>query len=150
MNAEKTKNRKAPLSESVRYGLSNIEILEFNLKQINESDFNHEKLSGNLGVSGDYEEELSEVKVTINVRIEKNGENPKQIGNLKVMFSYYVDGLEKLEDEDGGILPKSMVDTFNAISISTTRGILFTKFQATILDNFILPLIDHTKLTSNY
>lgn len=141
------------MDKQIKYNLTGIEIIEFALSDIKEDEFSKDQLTGQLGIAGDYDEKNEKVIVTIHVVIEKvypKLKKPKKIGTLKVKYTYNVYGLEKIKDDDGGILPKSLVDIFNSISISTTRGILFTRFQATKLDNFILPLVDVSKIDVNY
>jgi hypothetical protein len=45
--------------------------------------------------------------------------------------------------------PESVVVTFNSITISTVRGLMFSQFKGTHLHTAILPIIDPTAFVKN-
>jgi hypothetical protein len=48
----------------------------------------------------------------------------------------------KLEADGKVNIPQSLIETFNIISISTTRGVMFSTFKGTFLHGAVLPIID--------
>lgn len=67
-----------------------------------------------------------------------------QLGHLKIAYSFEIDNFEDfLKETQANIkIPDEMLSLFNAITISTTRGIMFAQFRGTFLHNAILPIID--------
>jgi hypothetical protein len=45
-------------------------------------------------------------------------------------------------------IPKILLDTLNAISLSTTRGVMYSTFRGTFLHNAILPIIYPNQIES--
>lgn len=45
--------------------------------------------------------------------------------------------------------PDNILVTFNSISISTMRGLMFAQFKGTFLHNAILPIIDPGSFITN-
>jgi hypothetical protein len=39
-------------------------------------------------------------------------------------------------------IPQALIEVLNSISISTTRGVMFSTFKGTFLHNAVLPIID--------
>lgn len=60
---------------------------------------------------------------------------------------FYVPELETLNDyydkeTNSVFLPEPLILTLNSISISTLRGIIYSEFRGTFLQNATLPIID--------
>lgn len=70
------------------------------------------------------------------------------IAQLRLECSYQLFEYEKwlvAQPEDKrqpGVLPSGLAVTFNSISISTTRGVLYERLRGTPLQNLVLPVID--------
>ncbi len=137
----KKKNQK---ELSIEYWLSDIKILNFKLSEEDEGeeDAKNVNLKMNLSLNGDYNKEKKKVSITVLVIIHKDNEEETIIAELKVRYIYNIQNSDTLNENNEILLPKNLLDTFNKVSISTTRGILFTKFQATKIDDFIIPLIN--------
>jgi preprotein translocase subunit SecB len=54
-----------------------------------------------------------------------------------------------LEGSQEVSFPNNILVTFNSVSISTLRGLMFSQFKGTFLHNAILPIIDPTSLKKN-
>lgn len=67
-------------------------------------------------------------------------------GIVKVSFLYLVANLEEFQKKDSAEfdLPDSFITSLNSISLSTTRGIMFSHFKGTFLHNAILPIVNPT------
>ena len=72
-------------------------------------------------------------------------ENKDQLmGQLKSSCIYQVEKLRDHLDENSKSLklPDDFIITLNSVSISTTRGLMFSLFRGTFLHNAVLPIID--------
>ena len=71
------------------------------------------------------------------------------IGAFSFVFVFHVDNIEeltKLEEDNTVTISPALGNALAAITYSTSRGILMTRFQGTALNNFILPVINPNKL----
>ena len=145
------KEKKAKKSDSIlEYGLKEIQISKFSLNEIKEVNLEEDEIYMNLELSGDIVDEKNLVQIETSIIMSKViSEKMKKIAELKVIYFYEISNLRDLRENGDTYLPKNLINTLNAISISTTRGILFTKFQGTKVQKFILPLIDPTKFKIN-
>lgn len=130
---------------SIEYWLNEIKILTFELSESEDEFLDNQELKMNLSLDGDYNKE--EKKVTILVLVTIYKENKIDVAKLKVRYVFKINYNESLNDNNEVLLPENLLNTFNNVAVSTTRGILFTKFQATNIDNFILPLIKINKIS---
>lgn len=79
-----------------------------------------------------------------------NPERTFTYGSLAASCIYTLGNFNEIitKDEMGRhIIPKGLVDTLNMISISTTRGIMFSTFKGTFLHNAIMPLVNPQHIT---
>jgi hypothetical protein len=83
------------------------------------------------------------VFVIVHVEI-KNNDQTNVLGALSVSCIFEIVNFEEVikTEADGKLnIPQSLIDTLNSISISTTRGVMFSTFKGTFLHNAILPVI---------
>lgn len=72
----------------------------------------------------------------------------EKVGNAVISCVYSIENIEDFVNTKNEFeLPEQMLTTFNSISISTCRGVLFTLFRGTPLHNVILPIINPTDLS---
>lgn len=79
----------------------------------------------------------------------KNDDQTAILGNLAVSCIYHIrnfDEVIKLNEATPSI-PQLLADTLNSISLSTTRGVMFSTFKGTFLHNAILPIVDPKKFS---
>ena len=84
------------------------------------------------------------VFVIVDVEI-KNDDHSVILGALSVSCIFEIVNFEKLikVDADGKVnIPQQLIEMLNIISISTTRGVMFSTFKGTFLHGAVLPLID--------
>lgn len=84
------------------------------------------------------------VFVIVNVEI-KNDDQSLVVGTISVSCVYEIFNFEeaiKIEVDGKIIMPPKLVETLNIISISTTRGVMYSTFKGTFLHNAFLPIID--------
>jgi hypothetical protein len=81
----------------------------------------------------------------------KNDDQSLVLGALSVSCIYEIANFEEVitVEADGKLdLPQLLIETLNSISISTTRGVMFSMFKGTFLHNAILPIIDPKQFQS--
>ena len=82
------------------------------------------------------------VMVTINILDDANN---MKLGHVKAVVNFAINNFDEFLDANNKTkinLPEEMITVFNSISISTTRGIMFSQFKGTYLHNAILPILD--------
>lgn len=107
-------------------------------------------IENTLEISFSLEQKL--VKVDFSIRLETNskGDNKAEsIGRYHFVFIYRVDNIEELTsiESDGLVgVDANLASAISAVSYSTARGILLSRMQGTAFQQFILPIINPTKL----
>ena len=66
------------------------------------------------------------------------------LGQIKTSCIFQVSNLDTFLDNNSNDLkfPEEFIITLNSISISTTRGVMFSFFRGTFLHNAVLPMVD--------
>jgi hypothetical protein len=88
---------------------------------------------------------LEKKLIIVTPEIEIQQENKKTtLGTIKVACIFYVTNLDEFKVEEGDLvsLPNEIITMLNSISLSTTRGVMFSQFKGTFLHNAFLPIID--------
>jgi len=72
-----------------------------------------------------------------------------QLGKLKAGCIYLIKDLKRFVNAETKALelPEAIATTLNSVSISTTRGLMFSMFRGTYLHNAVLPVVDPTSFT---
>lgn len=136
---------------------SMIHIVDFKIVkgQINSPfDFESEKVIGyNFNVSFELGFNLTEKMVkadfAVNVETKSKQEVQEVIGAFDFVYVFYVENLEdlaKLEEDQTVTLHEALGNSLSSITYSTSRGILMSRFQGTVLKDFILPIINPNEL----
>jgi hypothetical protein len=75
-----------------------------------------------------------------------NENREEQLGKLKSGCVYIIKNLKQfLNSETKALeLPEPLATALNSVSISTTRGLMFSMFRGTFLHNAVLPVVDPT------
>jgi hypothetical protein len=84
------------------------------------------------------------VFVIVHVEI-KNDDHSAVFGTLSVSCIFEIVNFEEVitVEADGKVdIPQRLIETLNIISISTTRGVMFSTFKGTFLHGAVLPIID--------
>ena len=99
-----------------------------------------------LNLAFNVDERLVRATFSVDIETDSEGENPEEaFGSFEFVFIFSVENLEEqLEEDDEGNL---QIDPFlgnaiSAVTFSTSRGILMTRFNGTALQSFILPIIN--------
>jgi hypothetical protein len=100
--------------------------------------------SFNINIESKADEVQKLIFVIVSIEI-KNEPQTQILGSIAASCVYLIDNFSDVvtKDSQGNlVIPKPLVDTLNSISISTTRGIMFSTFKGTFLHNAILPIIN--------
>jgi hypothetical protein len=84
------------------------------------------------------------VFVIVHVKI-NNDDQSMLLGALSLSCIFEIANFEdviKVETDGQLIIPQGLINTLNTISISTTRGVMFSTFKGTFLHGAVLPIID--------
>ncbi|MFY7732946.1 MAG: hypothetical protein ACOVSR_05645 [Bacteroidia bacterium] len=84
------------------------------------------------------------VFVIVHVEI-KNDDHSVVLGALSISCIFEIVNFEdviKVEADGKVNIPQRLIETLNIISISTTRGVMFSTFKGTFLHGAVLPIID--------
>lgn len=135
-----------------------IEIVDFKIikGQINSPfDFEIAKVEGHT-FNVDFElgfnlaDKLVKADFSVNVETKSSIEDIEEaIGNFSFVYVFYVDNIEELttlEKDQTVTLHPALGNALASITYSTSRGILMTRFQGTVLSDFILPVINPNNL----
>jgi len=98
------------------------------------------------------EQKLIKADLQIKIDVKNRDENAeeKASGFFQFLYVYRVDNLvdlvEESPDKKSLLIHHNLANAVSSISYSTSRGVLLTRFQGTILSDFILPVMDPNKL----
>jgi len=88
--------------------------------------------------------------LTVVVNVEVISDDQKNVfGSISVNIVYQIMNFEeafKLNAQYQYEIPPKLVEAVGSTSLSTTRGIMYTLFKGTFLNNALLPLVDPQKL----
>lgn len=84
------------------------------------------------------EKQLIFVVVTIKILMDETLE----VGSMKINYIYNLSNFTTLIKNGKIDIPTEIAQTLNSISISTTRGVLYSELKGTFLHQSILPLIN--------
>ncbi len=75
-----------------------------------------------------------------------------EVGSIAVSQVYEIAGFDEkitLLEGDNFNMQEELVEILNSISISTTRGVMFSTFKGTFLHHAVLPIVNPKQLTQN-
>ena len=133
-----------PEEIQIPFQFKNIEILEVNISfpgQIIQENITYHY---NINIQHRINQENKLILVDTSIEI-LHQDKKTRLGFIKATCTFFVETLLDyyLEKDKKLIkLPKPFITSLNSISISTTRGIMFSQFRGTYLHNAILPVID--------
>lgn len=127
---------------TAKYQLKNIEIIEQHLYILNKPL--DKIVNYNFDINLEHSVDVINKNLIVNTSISIHKEDDEKLGSFRSLCIFHIENLEsfvvkKTKQID---LPKDFITTLNSISISTTRGLLFSNFRGTILHSAILPIVD--------
>ena len=130
--------------KQIPFQIKNIEILDINLNSPGQIVKEIKTYHYNINIQHRINENNRLIFVDTSIEVLHQDKKTK-MGFLKVTCVYFVENLLDFKSSGDNKLfdlPDTFVNTINTISISTTRGIMFSQFRGTYLHNAILPIID--------
>jgi hypothetical protein len=124
--------------------LKGIEMLNGSLQLPSNQDLNITNFNFNINIESKADAPNKIVFVIVNIEI-KNEDQSVILGSISVSCIYeilnFVDVI-KISTDGKLDIPQALIEVLNSISISTTRGVMFSTFKGTFLHNAVLPIID--------
>jgi hypothetical protein len=112
----------------------------FNPELVIKHDF---KLNWDMG----FDMEGMIIKADLGVAVTTNSEGEQEEeahGAFQISAFYHLENLDEMVTYDGDEMKVDdvMASQIAAVTFSTSRGIIYTRFQGTVLRDFILPIVD--------
>lgn len=97
---------------------------------------------------------LNERLAKADLSIEVSAKSEKEeiaLGYFKLIYIFHIENLDELAVKEGDSITvnSGLGIALASITYSTSRGVLMTRFQGTLLKDFILPIIDPQSLLKN-
>ncbi len=130
------------MEKEIKFQLTDIEILDVALHHhiIEKIAPVHFNFNVNLEHRTNIKENLIQVICSIEILSQ---DKESRLGFFKAGCIFSVHNLsEHMDAEKKTVLPSPVINTFNSVTISTVRGMMFSQFKGTSLHAAILPLID--------
>lgn len=124
--------------------LKSIELLKGSISLPSVPDISLNNFNFNISVESKADSTNKFLFVIVSVEIRSEDQN-HILGSLVVSCIYSIanfDEVVKIEADGKLDIPQPLVEILNSISISTTRGVMFTTFKGTFLHNAFLPIVN--------
>lgn len=136
----------AKKESELNFGLQTLELIDLQLSHPEKPLDEKTIFNFNIEINQKFNVELEAIfnicRITINI------EDNTTVGMIRSSLTFSVPNLKDYVTEKNELtLPQDLIVAFNSISISTTRGMLFSELKGTFLHNALLPLIDPKGLT---
>ena len=125
----------------IAFNIDSIELISRNIgkapiKKFGKADFLYDV---GLEIKIDGKEKKSTHTINISIR-----DNNEELGNISVACTYVIYNFEIFIVKEKGktLLADNVIDLLNTISIGTTRGVAFSEFRGSFLEDAILPILD--------
>src|SRR5690554_2332977 len=129
---------------NVELQMRTIELLNSSIKLPANSNKPITNFNFNMGIESRIDAQNKLIFVIVHVEI-KNDDQSIILGNLSVSCIFeivnFVDVI-KVKTNGKVDIPQKLIEMLNSISISTTRGVMFSTFRGTFLHSAVLPIID--------
>ncbi len=134
---------KKETEEQIEFQIKGIEILDSYLQTPRQQIPKDLAYQFNLNIEHRIDLEKKLVMVLTNVSCFVDNETG-DLSRFNASCIYYLPEIEKyFDDKSANVkLPDHFIITINSISISTTRGLMFSFLRGTYLHNAVIPLID--------
>lgn len=130
-----------PKTEHIDIKIKDISLLSYKLSNLvftNISEQDKVSFKVDVGYSFNVDEEL--IHVICNVQAIHN-EN--EIASMETGVTFEIKELRQFLKDDKTIdVPNEVLHTINSITYSTTRGVWYSTMKGSVIEKFVLPLID--------
>ena len=133
---------------NVSFKLKGIELNALNLNQP-QIPLNSER-GYNFNIDVEQRINMEEKLVIVSTTIDLIHEADKQThASIKTSCIFLVENMQVFNSASDFVkLPDQFIVTLNSISLSTTRGIMFSQFKGTFMHNVFLPIVNPTALNT--
>lgn len=121
-----------------------IELLNSSISAPLIKDTNNKAFTFDISTEIQLSEENKFIVVIIGIKILNEGKDIL-FGTLTTSNIFYIENYDEIvtkNESNETVLPNSLIVTLNSISLSTTRGVMWTTFKGTMLHNALLPMLD--------
>ncbi len=133
-------------TETVQLNLQliNVELLGINISSIDKPTDLGLQVLFQIAIEQRIDLAQKVVSVLTQISIVSKDDPSKIYGNLTTSCSFRIDEMgDYLDNETTKVnLPEQAAITLNSISLSTTRGIMYSEFRGTHLHGAVLPIVD--------
>jgi hypothetical protein len=131
------------MDSTIDYRLKGIELLNFSINAPNFPLPDKQVFQFDINIEYKINEKDCLLIVVVSISI-KNQNKDAEYGKVRVSCIYELKYLSRFFDLENHSLsiPEDFRNALNVISISTTRGVMFTLFKGTFLHNAILPILN--------
>lgn len=142
---------KSQSKQQMTFKLLSIEVLSSQLCYPELKAIETKEFKFNIESSAGFDLEKNQVFVTIHIKV--MDQNLKTLfGSIQTGMAYEINNMKELLIVDGegkSNLPIQMIEVLNSVSVSTARGIMYSRFMGTYLGNAFLPIIDPKAMSAN-
>lgn len=130
-------------NQNIKFQQKGIEILDSAISTPEKPIAHDAVFSFDITIEQKFNIEKSLVFVICNISTTLLDKPEHQLGKIKSSCIFKVNDLSDYFTEEKSIkLPNNFIITLNSVSISTTRGLMYSAFRGTLLHKAVLPLID--------
>ena len=131
----------------ISFGFRGIEIVQSSINVLHKPEINNEDFIFNIEVNQKIDAGNKLIFVFVRVVILLPDEK-EEIGSLTTLCVFHVENFDAAFKMKGDKIeiPGQFMNTLSTISISTSRGVMFTFFRGTFLHKAILPIINPANL----
>jgi hypothetical protein len=130
-------------NKHIKFALQNIRIEQFAILSKEIEDNKNIQLNNNIKFNISEEFQIIETRISISFKQE---EKTILVLETATTFVIEINSWESLKKSNSIIIPRSFLMHLAAVSFGTTRGILHTKTQDTVLENYLLPLTNFDEI----
>lgn len=138
-------------SSDAAVNLKAIELLNTVITVPEIPDIPLDKFYFNVSIDSRSDESKRLIFVIVHIEIKSNNKI-YTLGKISVNCIFEIVNYDHVvsKKEDGSLnIPANIIDALNSISLSTTRGIMFSTFKGTFLHNAIMPILDPKDFRAN-
>jgi len=131
-------------TKEVKVQFKAIEVIDFSLMHPSKEKLNLTQYHFNLNIEHKINNEQKVIFVLTKIDI-FHGDKVTQLGSIKTSCIFEIENFNDYiipEKENKPSFPEEIIHMVNSISLSTTRGVMFSSFRGTFLHNAVLPIID--------
>ncbi len=134
---------------TINFQIEGIELLEYSVNSPSIKLPENIQYRFDLSIEHKISVELKKVFVITSFKI-LNDDLKLNFGQAIISCVYAFPDVDSFLNKENKVeLPQILIDVLNSISLSTSRGVMFTLFRGTFLHNVILPIVDPKTFTKN-